>query len=82
MPPTDIFHFSEKKSTFEVDIFISHDVLLFIWDVCKTPALSFFTSEVSKKEDRVGAILSRHFMFELPRRATTNQMSAQECSEA
>ena len=55
------WHFSKKKSTFEVEIFISQDILLFIWDVCKAPALSFFTSEVSKKEDRVGVAISRHF---------------------
>ena len=46
VPPTDIFHFSKKKLTFEVEIFISLLSILFIWDVCKAPALSFFTSEV------------------------------------
>ena len=71
-----------KLWTFEVDIFISRSEGLFIWDIRRASELSFFTSGVSKKEDRIGATRSRHFTFELPRRATTDQMSAQECSEA
>ena len=76
-----LFH---KKSTFEVEIFVSTRsfISFFIWDIRRASELSFFISEVSKKGDSVGATRPRYFTAELPRRATTDQMSAQECFEA
>ena len=40
VPPTDIFQISIEKSTFSVEIFVSRNTALGLWDMSNTSATS------------------------------------------
>ena len=67
---------------FEVEISVSGFILFEVWAYVKPLHFHFPPWKSQKCEELAGASRPRPFTSELSRRATTDQMSAQECSEA